>query len=342
MFTPVDSPKTLFTRICVLFVFVVLSVIGCSKSNVPPPRPPNGQIQKLQRENTELKKQVNRLESELSNSARQLDGATKRNRTLEQQVEQAKTDNSSLESELSNSARQLDRTTERNRTLEQQVEQAKTDNSSLELKVSNLNSRLNRENKALEEKVNEVERNERAISNLRGRLARAESKADETETLAQQNVQLKDKIKEVEAAVEELKKKIALVPQAEIISVNHRHGKKGFTQGLRINGTFRVSNRKGHKVKVIALFYFLADRKEVRSPDKDHAHEGQVAALQEFMPKSTSITNEQFELFIPYNELHVSQTHDLKYEVRIYDETTESFLEVKPHSKPFRYNPFAE
>lgn len=138
-------------------------------------------------------------------------------------------------------------------------------------------------------------------------------------------------IKRAEIAEREkksLEKLVSLVPQAEIIRVQPDVKKKE----MDISVTFSIKNRKDIDGRVYAYFYFQ-DGEKLRSKRGN-----QIVITERFTPKSATETL-TVTLSMPYDKLNTSQPSKLKFNVRIYDSPTQSFLDQGPYTVSFFFYP---
>ena len=134
------------------------------------------------------------------------------------------------------------------------------------------------------------------------------------------------KIAENRAAAAEAK--VSLVPQATITNVRIAEKKKD----IDILVTFSIKNRKNSKGLVIASFYF-ANGQPLRNRN------GPISISEEFTPKQVNEKERTVKLSMSYAELNIAQPSKLQFRFRIYDKSTEKFLDGKPYLKPFSFNP---
>ena len=222
------------------------------------------------------------------------------------------------------------------------LEEMKTELENTKKAKDGVDEKLKSTLKSLEEVETELENTKEEKKQLESDLSELNNKFQEVEKAKDQALQ---RAETAEKQRDELQKRIALVPQAKIKNVQHKVTRRGSfvkRKGMEISGEFSVSNRKGHKVWVIAYFYF-EDGRPLRDHSKKNNYNGQVATHSVFKIKYTNAQltkTEGFKLFLFHTDFHVQQPADLRFKVRIYDETTGNFLENEPYnSKPFRYNP---
>ena len=89
-------------------------------------------------------------------------------------------------------------------------------------------------------------------------------------------------------------------------------------KGMRIHAKFDARNLKGKVCRVNAYFYFASGKALKDFNDKFDTTNGNVAVNEEFTPKYASSTFNDFQLFMPYSELHMEAgEHDLKFVLKI-------------------------
>jgi hypothetical protein len=101
----------------------------------------------------------------------------------------------------------------------------------------------------------------------------------------------------------------------------------GIVKGMRIHVKFTIDDRKGREGQVIAHFFFDNGQKLEDFNGSYTTVGGQVAVGDTFRPRFVSSIYEDFELFMPYEELHLGVgEHDLKFSVSIFDVETGTLL----------------
>jgi acyl carrier protein len=96
-------------------------------------------------------------------------------------------------------------------------------------------------------------------------------------------------------------------------------------RGILIHLNFNVDNLKDVKCRAVAYFYFKngAALKDLNS--SYYSADGQVCAGKDFTPGYEGSIYKDFMLFMPYDELHVSEgKHELKFHINLYEQVTKS------------------
>lgn len=178
------------------------------------------------------------------------------------------------------------------------------------------------------------------VQALRAARARAEQRAETAEKelarvkseLAGVKTELEEGIPEsMRKRIRELEKLIEKLPQATIRDVKIDEKKKN----IDITVKFDIKNRKGIEGSVKGYFYFqdgpaLLDKNGVP-----------ISISKDFTPKGVAET-QTVKLSTSHAELNIKQPYDLKFTFSIYDEPTDSFLEDKPYSVLFSFDPFKD
>ena len=76
-------------------------------------------------------------------------------------------------------------------------------------------------------------------------------------------------------------------------------------KGMRIHAAFDVSNLKGKKCRANVYFYFASGKALKDLNNKFNTTDGNVAMNEEFSPPYENSTYKDFQLFMPYDELHM-------------------------------------
>ena len=139
----------------------------------------------------------------------------------------------------------------------------------------------------------------------------------------------RERAKIAEAEKKKLEQLVSLVPQVEIKDVRTDVKKKE----MDISVIFSIKNRKDIKGWVYAYFYFQDGEKLENKKGKP------IFIRKEFTPKSVTVETQPVKLSMPYDKLNTSQPSKLKFDVRIYDEPTESFLDKGPYTVSFSFYP---
>jgi len=97
--------------------------------------------------------------------------------------------------------------------------------------------------------------------------------------------------------------------------------------GMKIYVTFDVNNRKNMNCHAAAYFYFSSGEILKDFNDRFYTNEGQVAVGRSFSPSYDDSHYDNFTLFIPYDELHMSNgDYKLKFIVKLYEEDSKRFF----------------
>lgn len=98
-------------------------------------------------------------------------------------------------------------------------------------------------------------------------------------------------------------------------------------KGMLIHVKFTVNNMLNRTGRCAAYFFYQdGDRLEDYN-DNYSTPDGQVAFSETFVPKYENTRFKDFQLFMPYEELHLSSGRtDLKFYILIYDEETQEDL----------------
>lgn len=113
----------------------------------------------------------------------------------------------------------------------------------------------------------------------------------------------------------------------ESIWVDHNQMRDG-VKGMLIHVKFSVYNMLNRTGRCIAYFYYDdADNTPLQDLNNSYrTSSGHVAVGKDFSPSYESSTYNDFTLFIPYSELHVTGKHSLKFHIRIYDKESDEWL----------------
>ena len=115
--------------------------------------------------------------------------------------------------------------------------------------------------------------------------------------------------------------------EIESIWVDHNYWNYGI-MGMRIHvkfSTYGMLNRSG---RCVAYFYY-DDASDTPLRDFNNLYSdtgGNVCAGEKFKPKYESSVYNDFTIFIPYGELHMAGSANLKFRIRIYDEASDEWL----------------
>lgn len=105
---------------------------------------------------------------------------------------------------------------------------------------------------------------------------------------------------------------------AKIDQVWVEHNKwSGLVKGMKIHVQFHTYNVRGQMGQCAAYFYFSNGQKLMDYNMQYRAMDGQVSCGQTFSPNYDQTVYNDFELFIPYTELHLSGHADCKFNVQV-------------------------
>ncbi len=109
---------------------------------------------------------------------------------------------------------------------------------------------------------------------------------------------------------------------SSITTIHNQKNSKG-EFGVTIKVTFTVENMIGRKGYCGAFFYFQGAQQMLKDYDNNYASSnGQVAVTGSFVPNYSATEFTDFELFIPYSQLHLgSGKHNVCFAVSIFDGT---------------------
>ena len=91
----------------------------------------------------------------------------------------------------------------------------------------------------------------------------------------------------------------------------------GFVKGMKIHVEFETYNKQGVRGECAAFFFFEDGRKLYDYNGNYRAPDGHVSCAGSFTPPYQNTTYNDFELFLPYNELHINGSADCKFAVEI-------------------------
>ena len=113
----------------------------------------------------------------------------------------------------------------------------------------------------------------------------------------------------------------------ESIWVDHNQMRDG-VKGMLIHVKFSVYNMLNRTGSCNAYFYYdNADNTRLQDLNNSYrTSSGHVAVGKDFSPSYESSTYNDFTLFIPNAELHVTGKHSLKFRIRIYDKESDEWL----------------
>lgn len=164
-------------------------------------------------------------------------------------------------------------------------------------------------------------------------LTQAEKRAQNAEAkLKRVEAELKQITPEnVQKYITVLEKLVEKLPRAIIDDVQLERKKKS----MNITAKFHIYNRKGIEGSVEVSFYLQED---LALKDKNGY---KIIIRKKFTPKDVEDTL-IVKLSMSDAELNVKQPRDLKFILRIYDKPTNTFLEEKPYSRSFHFDPFKD
>jgi len=97
--------------------------------------------------------------------------------------------------------------------------------------------------------------------------------------------------------------------------------------GMKIHAEFEVSHLKDVPCRAAAYFYFSSGNKLKDSNNAYNTKDGQVCVGKDFNPSYEESIYRDFELFMPYSELHMSDgKHSLKFYISLYVEEDANFF----------------
>jgi hypothetical protein len=89
--------------------------------------------------------------------------------------------------------------------------------------------------------------------------------------------------------------------------------------GMRIHLKFNVSNLKDMKCSANVYFYYASGKPLKDSNGKFKTTDGNVAVHEDFIPTYVDTVYKDFQLFMPYEELHMAtRNYSLKFDAQIY------------------------
>lgn len=108
-------------------------------------------------------------------------------------------------------------------------------------------------------------------------------------------------------------------------------------KGMRIHITFDVRNLKSKKCKANAYFYYTSGKPLKDFNDELSTTDGNVAMHDTFTPTYANSSFKDFQLFMPYDELHMGTgKYNLKFVIKLSCEGLGFFAESKGYS--FNYS----
>jgi hypothetical protein len=108
-------------------------------------------------------------------------------------------------------------------------------------------------------------------------------------------------------------------------------------RGVLIHFKFDVDNLKDVKCRAVAYFYFKNGTALKDLNSSYYSTDGQVCVSKDFTPGYEESIYKDFMLFMPYDELHVSEgKHELKFHINLYEQVTKSEI-ARSNDHHFRY-----
>ena len=123
-----------------------------------------------------------------------------------------------------------------------------------------------------------------------------------------------------------------VVPQSEPLGsfskgyVEHNVYENGI-KGMRLHFWFRISNAYDLSCRAVAYFNYKNGVKLKARSSKYSTTDGQVSVEAPFTPKFDPVDYNDFQLFMPYDELNMSPGYsELKFQVKLYDNYRKKFF----------------
>ncbi len=111
------------------------------------------------------------------------------------------------------------------------------------------------------------------------------------------------------------------------IWVDH-NAHKGSEKGMKIHAKFEVSNLKDVSCRAAAYFYYSSGNRLKDYNNLFCSKDGFVSIGKDFNPGYEESIYNDFELFMPYSELHMNDgKHDLKFYIALYIEGGDFFAD---------------
>ena len=311
MFTTTSTEKVLFTLIGTLFVLCLFSTVGCGG--------------RYQQELQELREELKEVKSERDTARKSLETAKFNLDAARQSLKTAESAKATAVSNLAAASQSLKTTESARKEAESDLYTASQSLKTTESAKRKAESDLYTASQSL--KTTESAK-ARAESNLNTALRRVKAaESAERRSISERN-KARERAKIAEEEKEKLEKLVSLVPQAVIEGVRTDVKRKQ----MDISVTFSIKNRKDIDGWVYVYFYFQDGEKLEDKKEKP------IFIREEFTPESVTDT-QTVKLSMPYDKFNTSQPSKLKFNVRIYDEPTESFLDKGPYSVLFSFYP---
>lgn len=113
---------------------------------------------------------------------------------------------------------------------------------------------------------------------------------------------------------------------------------EGMRKGMRIHLQFNAQNLQGKPCRAIARFYFGSGLPLLDYNGRYKTEDGKISVGTDFSPQSTTSEFQDFTLFMPYDELHLSSgDHSLKMETGLFYQAGGEYL---PLGEGFEAFPF--
>ena len=101
--------------------------------------------------------------------------------------------------------------------------------------------------------------------------------------------------------------------EIEKIWVNHNEHYEDGREGMIIHVAFKAHNMLNEKGKVSVFFYHIDGTPLTDTNDNYCTSDGQVSTWQYFFPRDENSNYNDFEIFMPYRELHLEETSNLYF-----------------------------
>lgn len=115
--------------------------------------------------------------------------------------------------------------------------------------------------------------------------------------------------------------------EIEDVRVDHNVFEDG-VKGMRIHVSFTAHNMRGSTGHIAAYFYFQNGRALNDFNDRFSSVSGQVSVGSDFTPRYADSVYNDFQLFMPYDELHLADgEHQLQFDVVLFHELGNGYTE---------------
>jgi hypothetical protein len=98
-------------------------------------------------------------------------------------------------------------------------------------------------------------------------------------------------------------------------------------EGMKIHVDFSINNMLNKTGQCNAYFYFKKGNALVDFNQRYHTKNGKVSSWYTFTPAYTNCVYDDFIIFMPYEEFHLTGRHDLKFQVEILDNNLRSITQ---------------